>query len=110
MNINGKILVSVRVKESKKGSTYRSYFATISGKDDDGKSYPVFVSVRFGKNIPADKLKNNWSYLLEVEEGFLTADVYDKEAKLVLVITKATTKEQYETKNAVSNESKDMPF
>ena len=110
MNVNGKILVSVREKESKKGSKYRSYFATISGKDDDGKSCPLFVSVRFGKDVPADKLKVDWSYLLEVNEGFLTADVYNKKSSLVLVITKASVKEQYEPKKAVSNETNDMPF
>ena len=108
MNVSGKLLVSVRDKKGEKG-TFKSFFATFTNKDDP--KTPLFVSVRFGKEIPSDKLKDKWAYLLEVEEGFLTADVYEKKAKPVLVITKASVSEKYGPKKAVSEDKKeDMPF
>lgn len=108
MNISGKLLVSVRDKKGEKG-TFKSFFATFTNKDDP--KYPLFVSVRFGKEIPSDKLKDKWAYLLEVEEGFFTADVWEKQARPVIVITKAKVTEKYEPKKAVAKESEEeMPF
>ena len=108
MNVSGKILVSVRDKKGEKG-TFKSFFATFT--DNKDTKHPLFVSVRFSKEIPSDKLKDKWAYLINVEEGFFTADVYQEKVSPVIVITKGKIENQYEPKKSVADDKNvDFPF
>ena len=107
MNVSGKILVSCKVRTTKEKKEWKSFFATF--KEQDGK-HPVFVSVRFSKEVPSDKLQDGYAYLLNNVEGFLSADEYNDKSNLVIVITKANVEQVFEPKKAVAKDTKNMPF
>ena len=109
MNVNGNVVVFVNEKEGKNGK-FKS-FCTKLGKD--GKLY---ASVRFSKEIPSDKLEVGKAYTLDMEEGFLTNDVYNEKDYLTLVITKAHVSKVSEVKAKSKEQAladkidKDLPF
>lgn len=103
MNVNGKIVVFVNEKEGKNGK-FNSYCTKI------GKDGKLYASVRFAKTIPSDKLESGKAYTIEVEEGFLTNDVYNDKDYLTLVITKGHCEKSTDVKKSTKKESKEENF
>lgn len=102
LNVNGKIILNVKDGKTKEGKEYKSFYTSL---EDEGTR--LFIPVRFAKSIPSDKLESNKWYQLQVDDGFLVNDSYNKKAILTLVITKATTLKSGESQ---SQAKEDKPF
>lgn len=102
LNVNGKIILNVKDGKTKEGKEYKSFYTSL---EDEGTR--LFISVRFAKSIPSDKLESSKWYQLQVDDGFLVNDSYNKKPNLTLVITKATTLKSGESQ---SQAKEDIPF
>ena len=82
MNVNGRITLFVATKE-KEGNKFKTFRGSVSSKNEDGTYESYSLDVIFDKEtFPSDKLnkmKDGFSYQLEIEEGWLKVRSYKKE-------------------------------
>ena len=86
MNVSGRITLFVATKE-KEGNKFKTFRGSVSSKNEDGTYESYSLDVIFDKEtFPSDKInkmKDGFSYQLEVEEGWLKVRSYKKEEKRV---------------------------
>ena len=122
MDIKGKLNVFVKDVQSKDGTEFKSFRASVSGKVKDSDKYlNVSVKVRFaGEKFPkakTDKLESKYMYVIDVVKGFISVEEFKIGEKpyndVVFVITEA----KIESKKEITQKKKheevtddDLPF
>ena len=118
MNITGEIKLFVSTKKNHDGTTFQSFTTSVSTKIKDSDDYVTkYVDVRFsGENFPSEnlrKLKDDFIYTLEIEDGWLGARSYlnkeDNEIKVLYIfINKGHLKDKKKIEKNKSSD--DLPF
>ena len=89
MEIKGKITIFPEEKQNEKGK-FIVCKGTISSKDKDGKYLNKSVEVKFDKEkFPREKINSlnpELCYQLEIANGYLVVDGYEKEGKTITSI------------------------
>ena len=89
MNVSGRITLFVATKE-KEGNKFKTFRGSLSSKKEDGTYESYSIDVLFDKeSFPNDKLnkmKDGFSYQLEVEEGWIKVRSYQKDDKRIPTI------------------------
>ena len=116
MKISERLILFVEDKKGKENQPFKTFSTTISTKK--GEEYlNKSIEVRFNtENIPLEKLnklKSDYCYTLEVEDGWLSVRSYETEEGdtrkvLYIYVDKASVKDSKKiTKPSSSN---DLPF
>lgn len=120
MNISGIITIFPEKRKDSKGENYVICRGTISSKDESGEYLNKSVEVHFKKEVVNKetllKLEETKCYTLEVKEGFLVVDAYNKQdgkqvRQIGLLVTKGRltgSKEVERKPEEVKND--DLPF
>ena len=116
MKISEKLILFVEDKKGKENQPFKTFSTTISSKK--GEEYVnKSIEVRFNtENIPLEKLnklKSDYCYTLDVEDGWLSVRTYETEdgdtrKVLYIYIDKATVKDSKKINKVSSNN--DLPF
>ena len=119
MTITGLINLFVETKKTS-GSVFKTFSTSFSSKGKvEGEFVRKSMEVRFNtENIPTDnlyKLKDDYYYELEIEEGWLGVREYldkNNEAKRVfyVFVNKGTLKDQHKKKIQKKESENDLPF
>lgn len=98
MNVTGKINFFVKKLEGKEKETFTFYDGSLGKKNEDGSYQNARIGIKFSpkfeKKDALEKLVEGRAYVLDISDGFLTFDMYEKNevkvTKFVVVVNAAT--------------------